>query len=273
MNGKEIRQALHRGQTVFGTAMISQSPHWPGILTSVGLDFVFIDTEHTPLGRETVSAVCHLYKGVGVAPIVRIPSPDSFQATMVLDGGATGVIVPYVESVEQVRELVGAVKYKPLKGARLTHFLKNEKDLEPELHDYLIKHNEETVLIVNIESTPAIDALDEILEVDGLDGVLVGPHDLTCSLGIPEQYQHPLFMESIELIIDKAKSKQVGVGIHVWDAVGFNQEIEWVKRGANLVVHSNDLSLLSATLQTNINNLKSAIGQSVTDDQGAEPIV
>ncbi len=273
MNGKKIRQALHDGRRVYGTAMISQSPHWPGILASAGIDFVFIDTEHTALGRQTVGEVCHLYKGYGIAPVVRIPSPDPYQATMVLDGGASGVIAPYIERAEQVRKLVGAVKYKPLKGEKLTDFINGEKELEPELRDYLDKHNEETVLIVNVESTPALEALDEILSVDGLDGILVGPHDLTCSLGIPEEYHHPLFIETIESIIDKARNNQVGVGIHVWDAVGFDQEIAWIERGANLVVHSNDLSLLSSTLQTNINKIKKSLGQSVSEDQGAEPIV
>lgn len=273
MNGKELRNRLKNGDCVYGTAMISQSPLWPGILASVGMDFVFIDTEHTALGRETVGGVCHAYKGVGVAPIVRIPSPDPYRATMVLDGGASGIIAPYIESAEQVRQLAGAVKYKPLKGERLSGFLNGKADLEPELHSYLNKQNEGNVLIVNIESTPALEALDDILSVEGLDGILVGPHDLSCSLGIPEQYQHPLFRKTIETIIDKARSKQVGVGIHVWDAVGFDQEIEWIKRGANLVVHSNDLSLLSSTLRYNINNIKTSLGQSVVDGQDAEPIV
>jgi len=273
MNGKELKSRLKKGDCVYGTAMISQSPLWPGILASVGMDFVFVDTEHTALGRETVGAVCHSYKGVGVAPVVRIPSPDPFQATMVIDGGATGVIAPYIESAEQVLQLVGAVKYKPLKGERLTKFLNGEGIIEPELLNYLEKQNEGNVLVVNIESTPALEALDDILSVDGLDGVLVGPHDLTCSLGIPEQYHHPLFMEAIENIIMKARSNQLGVGIHVWDAVGFDQEIDWIKKGANLIVHSNDLSLLSSTLRMNINTIKSALGQSIVDGQDGQPIV
>lgn len=273
MNGKELRNALKKGDCVYGTAMISQAPLWPGILASIGMDFVFIDTEHTALGRETVGGVCHAYKGVDVAPIVRIPSPDPYQATMVLDGGASGIIAPYIESAEQVRQLAGAVKYKPLKGERMNDFLSGKADIEPELQDYLNKQNEGNVLIVNIESTPALEALDEILSVKGLDGVLVGPHDLSCSLGIPEQYHDPLFRKTIETIIEKARSKQVGVGIHVWDAVGFDQEIEWIKKGANLVVHSNDLSLLSGTLSSNIDNIKTALGHSISDNQVAEPIV
>src|SRR5690554_5388601 len=98
MTGSELKSALKNGQTVCGTAMVSQSPLWPEVLAATGLDFVFIDTEHTPLGRESVATACRLYKAAGLAPIVRIPSPDPYLASMVLDGGASGVIAPYIET-------------------------------------------------------------------------------------------------------------------------------------------------------------------------------
>lgn len=261
MTGSEIRDRLKKGQLVVGTAIISQSNLWPEFLKSTGLDFIFIDTEHTPLDRQTVSDTCRLYRSCDLVPVVRIPSPDPFSATMVLDGGALGVIVPYVESADQVRQLVGAVKYKPLKGNKLHAFLSGAQKLEPELEDYLDHVNVHNILIVNIESQPALDELDDILTVKGLDAVLVGPHDLSCSLGIPEQYNHPLFEETIQSIIHKARSHQIGVGIHVWDQVGFDREIKWAEMGANLIVHSNDLSLLSSLLRENISKIKSALGE------------
>lgn len=273
MNGKEIRNALKKGDYVYGIAMISQTVAWPGILASTGLDFVFIDTEHTALGRETVSRICHSYKSEGLSPIVRIPSPDPYQATMVLDGGATGIIAPYIESPEQVRQLVGAVKYKPLKGDKLKNFLNGEKALEDDLLTYLNKSNANNVLIVNIESRPALDVLDEILSVEGLDGILVGPHDLSCSLGVPEQYHHPLFVQEIETLIRKARSKNVGVGIHVWDDVGFEQEIKWAQMGANLIVHSNDLSLLASLLRTNLGKIKSTLGEEMSAGTATDHII
>lgn len=270
MNGKALAEALRKGHPVYGTAMVSQSPLWPGILASLGLDLVFIDTEHTALNRETVSTLCHLYKGVGVAPLVRIPAPDPYQATMVLDGGAAGVIAPYVESAEQVRQLAGAVKYKPLKGQKLQSSLAGQSSLEPELARYLQAHNQENVLIVNIESTPALAALDEILSVDGLDAILIGPHDLTCSLGIPEQYTHSLFIQTVDAIIEKARKKQVGIGIHVWDAVGFEQEIRWATQGANLIMHSNDLSIFATTMQDDLQRIKKAFGQQLTSSKAMD---
>lgn len=246
MIGKNLATSLKQGKHVFGTAMISRlDAWWPGVLASLKMDMVFIDSEHTPADRQIISTTCHLYRAHGIVPLVRIPSPDPYQATMVLDGGALGVIGPYIETAEQVRKLVGAVKYKPLKGERLEGFLNKKADLEPGLLSYLKKINEENVLVVNIESVPALNNLDEILSVEGLDAVLVGPHDLTCSLGIPEQYDHPLFKESIELIIRKSREKQVGVGVHTWEEVGFDKELDWARKGANLIMHSNDISIFT----------------------------
>lgn len=273
MTGLEIKQRLRNGKPVLGTAIISQSHLWPEFLKSTGLDFIFIDSEHTPLDRETISKICLSYRSHNLVPVVRIPSPDPFAATMVLDGGAQGVIAPYVETAHQVRQLVGAVKYKPIKGQKLQSFLNGVHDLEPELKNYLDKANTHNLLIVNIESRPALNALDEILAEDGLDAILVGPHDLSCSLGIPEQYHHPIFIEAIESIIHKARAQQVGVGIHVWDQVGFDQEIRWASMGANLIMHSNDLSLLSSLLRDHISEIKRSLGEEVRGGSQTDHVI
>ena len=259
MNGQEIIHAFRNGGYVYGTAILSPSTLWPRIVASTGLDMVFIDTEHVPLNRETVSSMCHVYRALNLAPVVRIPSPDPYQACMVLDGGATGIIAPYVETADQVQKLAGAVKYKPVKGEKLNSLLDGKQPFEPGLADYISHQNQENVLIVNIESAPAIEALDDILSVKGLDAVLVGPHDLSCSLGIPEQYQHPLFLQSVETIIKKARLRKIGAGIHTWEAVGFDQEILWAKMGANFIMHSSDLLLFRDALNKDLGKLKQSL--------------
>lgn len=259
MNGKELSAALRTGAHVYGTAILSSSPLWPKVVASTGVDFVFIDTEHTPLNRETVSWMCQTFQAYDIAPVVRIPSPDPYQASMALDGGATGIIAPYIETPEEVLKLAGAVKHKPVKGKRTEKLLLKQEAFEPGLSHYLTQCNEENVLIINVESVPAMEALDEILSVDGLDGVLIGPHDLTCSLGIPEQYQHPLFRRSVETILEKARKKNIGAGVHMWEAVGFDQEIRWAKLGANLIMHSSDLLIFKNGLIKHIDTIKEAL--------------
>ena len=259
MKGSDFIKALRSGQHVFGTLIVSTAPKWPGVVATLGLDFIFIDTEHIALDRSQVSQMCNIYQNLGLAPVVRIPSPDPYEACMALDGGAAGIIAPYVETPEQVRQLVGAVKYKPLKGERLQHLLKYNKGPEPELTKYLSENNSGNALIVNIESVPAMDALNEILAIEELDGILIGPHDLSCSLGIPEQYNNQRFLDAVDVIIKKARSKNKGAGIHVTYPSGYKSEIEWARKGANLIVHGGDIIAFQHSTQNEIKEIKKAL--------------
>lgn len=267
MNGRELRDCLRKGLRVYGTCVTATSPHWMGIAASAGLDFVFIDTEHIQIDRRTLSWMCQVFRAQKMAPIVRIPSPDPYQASMVLDGGASGVIGPYVETPQQVQELRGAVKFRPLKGRRLRDFLSGKQPLEQELSAYLTARNAHNLLVVNIESTPALEALDAILAVPDLDAVLIGPHDLSCSLGVPEQYGHPTFNEAVSTIIKKARACNVGVGIHYSEDV--DRQIGWAREGANFVVHSSDLRAAKDALSSEFQAIRVALGDQPQPAGGA----
>ena len=261
MNGQELIAALHAGEFVFGTLIVSPSPVWPRPVKSLGMDMVFIDTEHMPLDRATVSWMCRTYSALDLAPVVRIPSPDPYQAQMVLDGGAAGIIAPYVETPDQVRALGGAVKLGPLKGQKLQALLDGETQAEPQLSDYLAQRNSGKALFINIESVPALDALDDILSEPYVDAVLVGPHDLSCSLGIPEQYEHPDFDAAIRQIIATARQHNVGVGVHI-DSI--DQEVAWAQAGANLIIHSSDISCFLKQLNADFSALRQQLAQQPT---------
>ena len=271
MNGREIRAALHDGRFVYSTAVVSTSPHWTTVLGGSGIDFVFIDTEHIPIGRETLSWMCRAYAAIGIPPVVRIPCPDSFEATKVLDGGANGIICPYVETPDQVRDLVGATRWRPLKGARLQAALEDPDRMEPELRHYLEQRNADTLLILNIESVPAVENLDQILSVRGVDSVLIGPHDLSCSLGIPEQYDHPKFDAAVRQIFQVARRHGVGAGIHYWE--GIDKEVEWSKAGGNLMMHSTDVTLFGQQLRKDICELRSRLADNREIDSGDSVVV
>ena len=258
MDAQELRSALHDGKRVFGTAIISESPLWPRAIATAGLDFVFIDTEHIALNVSQVASMCQSYRGIGLPPIVRIPSPDATAAAKMLDIGAAGVIAPYVETVEQATQLVGAVRFRPLKGERLQQRLAGEK-LEPELESYLQQRNTANVLLLNIESKPAMAALDEILGVDGVDSVLIGPHDLSCSLGIPEQYDHPDFLDACASIFKTARRHGVGAGIHFTGEVV--EQLRLLELGANLLIHCADVTLMAKHLRQDISAIREAVGE------------
>ena len=263
MTGLELNRALHSKKRVYGTLIVSPSPHYPDAVKAAGLDFAFLDTEHIALDRMQLSWMCRTYRAMHLAPIVRIAEPDPILACMALDGGAEGVIAPYIETPEQVRALYGAVKLRPLKGRRLEHAVHDRERLEPRLSKYLADRNAGNVLILNIESVPALEALDDILSVPGVDAVQVGPHDLSCSLGIPEDYHHPKFEEAIRHIVETSMKHKVGVGVHFfWEDL--EQEMKFIRWGANLVVHFADIILFKQTLTRDIARYREAFGDKQT---------
>ncbi len=258
MTSKELRQSLRSGDPLFGTLIVSPSPRWPAMVAGCGLDFVFIDTEHIALDRSQLSWMCQTYSAMGLPPLVRIPSPDPYQACMALDGGAAGVIAPYVESVDDVLALRGAIKLRPLKGERLAAMLDDSTSVEPGVRHYWQKHNTDKLFIINIESKPALERLDELLAVPDLDAVLIGPHDLSCSLGIPEAYDDPRFIEACSTIFQKARRAGLGAGIHFWG--NLEQQSRWFELGANLLIHSADITLFEKHLKLELSEIKQAVG-------------
>ena len=256
MTSTGFTQKLRSGRLLFGTLIVSPSPMWPAALAESGLDFVFIDTEHIALDRAQVSWMCQAYARMGLPPLVRIPAPDPFAATMALDGGAAGIVAPYVETAAEVQALRGAVKLRPIKGRRLAQRLAGGA-FEPELEGYMRRRNT-GALVVNIESVPALNALDEILAVPGLDSVLVGPHDLTCSLGAPEQYDRPEFLAACATIFRKARAAGVGAGIHYWGSA--QEQARFLNMGANMLIHSADLTLFRKHLRQELAAVKAAAG-------------
>lgn len=246
--------------------MVSPSPVWPRFLQKAGVDFVFIDSEHTPLDRGILSWMCQTFSALGIPPVVRIPSPDPFEAYKVLDGGAAGFIAPYMETAEQARQLMGVIRYRPLKGKRLQDAIRDPNTMEPELRKYLEERNKSGLFIANIESVPAIENLDEILSLGAVDSILIGPHDLSCSLGIPEQYTHPKFIAAVETIFRKARANNCGAGLHWWP--GVHDELHWANVGGNLIMHATDITLANMRLQDELTEIRKKLGESGSATKG-----
>lgn len=254
----KLKEKLSSGQRVYGTCITANTPIWPDLVSGAQLDFVFIDTEHIPIDRSELAKMCRIYQAKGITPIVRIPKPDPYRASQVIDDGAIGVVAPYLENVAQIKELVGATKYRPLKGEKLDAILSKLDKPDPDLLSYLDQYNHGNLCIANIESVPAVERLDELLSVDGLDAVFIGPHDLSVNMGIPEQYDHPDFIATVRTIIQKAREYTLGVGIHF--SLEPQRQIDWIKEGVNIIIHSSDMALFSRQLKADINTIQSAAG-------------
>ncbi len=254
MTGDEMRQALANGERVYGTMLaLARNPRWARALAYVGLDYVIIDTEHSAFSRGEVADMIAAYDQVGIAPLVRVPIPEAHYVTMAMDAGAHGVLVPYCETVEQVKTAAGAAKWRPLKGALLDRAVETGEFPSEELKQYLTRSNRDSFVIIGIESVPAVENLAAILDVAGVDAVFVGPHDLSCSLGIPEQYDHAQFEAALEQIIRTCASRETPMTVHFSD---LELSRKWAQRGVCLILHSSDVSSLARALRRDFGALR-----------------
>ncbi len=272
MTAREIQTALRKGERVYGTAILSDSPFWPPYIQQIGLDFIFIDTEHVPVERKTLSWMCRTYSALGLPPIVRIPSHEPSHASQALDGGAQGIIVPYVEHISQLEPVIGATKQRPIKGERLRQRQLGETPFEADLEAYLQSNNQSNLMVANIESTPGIRNLGSILQHPDLDAVLIGPHDLSCSLGIPEQYEHPRFKEAVAQIFTQARHAGKGAGMHF--VHGLDQHIELAQLGENFIIHSDCIHLIRDKLTEDLTEFKQVLdGKQHQPNNASLPII
>ena len=277
MVGKEFRDALRSGKSVYGTLLTSSSPRMFDSIISLGLDYVFLCTEHIFYNPDTLGWMCRAYKAAGINPVVRILKPDPFLATQALDAGAGAILVPYIEKIEDVYELVGAVKYRPLKGKKLKRILSGEEKPSAELEIYLKNHNKNHTLLLNIESPAGVTNMEQFLSIKtvdgpGVDGIVIGPHDLSVSHDMPEKYLSKEFLDLSCEIIKKARTLGVAAGGHNGSRGTFDLQMEWAKAGANIIMHSSDIYLFADKFQDDLNIIRALKSENMTTKQSGDSV-
>ena len=263
MNNMELIEKLHNRERLYGSLLTNPCVHMLDYVKDTGMDMVFMDSEHIPNDRIVMSMMCHNYQAIGMSTFIRIPSPDPFKASQMLDGGVDGILVPYMEKLDDVRRMVAAVKYRPLKGEKLEKLLSGELELTEEEKTYLKDFNKGKYLFINIESVKGIENLPEILQIPGIDGIIVGPHDLSVSLGIGEQYERPEFDAAIRKIIDICKECNMSVGVHT---PFLELQKKWSTYGMNIVMHSCDMLIYTKYLRKEFNEIRAANGEPLLEE-------
>ena len=219
------------------------------------LDFFWIDLEHNPIGFETLLGHLIATRAAGTPALVRVPGSDPLFTKRVLDSGAEGIIVPQVRSAEEVRKMVSCCRYTPL-GDR-GWGPRRPSEYGRRSRDQIVREgNEELFLVVQIENTEAVAELDEIVAIEGLDALAVGPYDLSASLGVLGQLDHPSVLEAIEKIIAVAHGagKSVGFG----DEAVAESAIRWAKMGADWIQAGCDFSYLTKSSDELMDNIRRA---------------
>ena len=251
------KQRLQTGETVIGT-MIQEvrTPAIAQILKQIGFDFFMIDMEHGSYSLETAADIIRVGRLLDMCPFVRVRSPEYHLIAGPLDHGAMGVMLPRVENREHVETLVKSMKYPPLgKRGCSSDAPHAEYDFGP-LTEFIEINNQDTLVIAQIERKVAIENIDDLLSVPGVDVAFVGPEDLSVSMGIPGETGHPLIEEAVETVIAAAQRHNVVPGIHIFDVADLES---WVGKGMRFYMYSSDLSFIMEAGAAGLGQFRSAL--------------
>ena len=238
----KIKHALKNGQSVVGTMVVEiRQPSVMQLLANAGYDFVIIDNEHGAFNPETLADLSRTALLVGITPIVRVPDLAYPYLAQTLDGGAQGIMLPRVYNVEQVRQAVDMMKYPPLgnRGNALVRGYTAFKGGSPA--EAMPKANEETMLIVQVETKEAVENIKEIVTTPGVDAVLIGPNDLAISLGVTGQFESPILHDAIETVIYTCQQYNVYPALHINN---LDLGRYWVNKGMRILSMYSEVGLL-----------------------------
>jgi 2-dehydro-3-deoxyglucarate aldolase len=226
-----LKAKLKKGEIAIGTTISIGHPDIAETLGQLGYDWMLIDTEHAPLEVGTVQLLMQAMRSSPTVPIVRVPWNDMVLIKRALDIGAYGIIVPWVNSKEEAERAVQAIKYPP---TGLRGFGPRRASLVDS--DYIKTADDELILGVQIETQKAIENLDEILSVKGIDAAVIGPADLSFSLGMLMQYDNPTFNAALDKVVAATKRHKVAAGFLAVDDVErrVKQGFTWLNVQADL---------------------------------------
>ncbi len=249
-----LRKRVLAGECVYGT-MIRQArdPGAPAIFAAAGYDFVFIDMEHGNYSMETIADLIRGAKSSKIATIIRVPRLETFFISRVLDAGAEGIMVPMISTREQAETIVRYSKYTPL-GQRGFGAQLGQTDYQPlKVAQFIKEANEHTLIIAQIETPEAVENVDTILDVEGIDVGLIGPNDLSVSMGIPDQTSSDQLAQAIEKVVESAKRKKKASGIHIGNSETLKK---WRTKGMTVLAYSTDIAFMYNTSKSSLEELK-----------------
>lgn len=202
MRENRVKRALARGGTAIGTMVFEfRTPGIGRIAAAAGAEFAIFDMEHTGWSDETIGMLIATSRAADLVPMVRVPTTQYHLLSRPLDLGAMGIMVPMVETAEQARSIVQFAKYPPM-GRRGAAFGVAHDDYQSgDVSAKIASANAEGLLIAQIETGQGVEHVEAIAATEGIDVLWIGHFDLTNSLGIPGQFNHPTYLRAVERVV------------------------------------------------------------------------
>jgi 2-keto-3-deoxy-L-rhamnonate aldolase RhmA len=236
---RSLRAALAGERRLLGTFTIIPSVEIVELIGLAGFDFVIIDREHGPFGLDQVKTLLVAARARGLWSVVRVPGPEPGMIGAVLDAGADGIVVPQVGSATTAGAVVAAARFAP-EGERGAHPWVRAAGYGT-VPDWYAAANRDTAVLVMIEGVAGVAAIPEILAVPGLDAIFLGPVDLSHSMGVPGQIDHPRVREAMESVAAKATAQGLATAVFAPDA---ERARAWWTLGIRLVACGVDTRLV-----------------------------
>jgi len=230
-----------------------RDPGTPAIFAAAGYDFCFFDMEHGNYSMETVADLIRGCKSVGIGSIIRVPHLETHFISRVLDAGAEGIMVPMTSRREQAERIVRYSKFTPL-GARGFGNQTGQTDYQVrKTVEFMKEANDNTFIVAQIETKEAIENIEEIFDVEGIDVGLIGPNDLSISLGVPDLMGSEVMTQAIDRVVQAAKKKKKASGMHIGSIDALKK---WRSKGMTVLAYSTDIGFMYSASKSALEQLK-----------------
>ncbi|MDI6754415.1 MAG: aldolase/citrate lyase family protein [Thermodesulfobacteriota bacterium] len=237
-----VKKTLKAGKVCIGSMVSSyRSPQIAQIFAVSGWDYLIMDTEHSFFDYGSLADIFTVARTEEIVPLVRVTVATYPFLARALDVGAMGVICPHVETPEEVRHIVDSCLYAPLGQRGLSMSTIHLAHRRTTQKEYVEWANANTLIVIQPETGKAIENIENLVSIPGVDAVMIGPHDLSLSLGIVGQLQHPRMVEAYERVIAACRKFGVAPGIHLTE---LEQAKEWLAKGMRFFTFQNDLRML-----------------------------
>ncbi len=254
-----VKKCMQEGKFTAGGWVQIVHPSVAELMAQAGFEWLALDAEHSACDMEGAQAFLQGMQGTSCVPFIRVPGNDLLWIRRSLDVGFKGIIVPMVNSAEEAERAVKSCKFPPAGERGIGYCRANRYGFEFE--EYVGSFNEEVILLCQVEHKSAVDNIDDIVSVEGLDGVFIGPYDLSASMGILGQLDHPDMKAAVETVLRAARKAGIAAGLHVVSPSPDDVRSRY-EEGFRFIAMSIDITILGHYSRQLLGELKSIVGKS-----------